>query len=162
MTLRRCAAVILAGGAMLLLPSPAHADITAFLGSLRTADPQAVRGISAGGTLLVVGVEVEYSRASEDALTGTPGISAGTVNALVRTPTGKIQFYGTVGVGVYRETLGSAGNTNTTACVGGGMTVGLAGPLRLRIDYRVITLSNPMRADTGTRQRIYAGVNLKF
>jgi hypothetical protein len=40
--------------------------------------------------------------------------------------------------------------------------IGIAGPLRVRIDYRVITLRNSMTADTSTRQRVYAGVNVKF
>ncbi len=162
MTFRRAAVAVLAGGAILLLPSLAHADITGFLGSLRTATPQTVRGVAVGGTLLVVGVEVEYTNGSEDATTATPGLTIGTISALVRTPTGKIQLYGTVGVGAYRETLGAQSNTNTTACVGGGITIGLAGPLGVRIDYRAIALRNPMAADTSTRHRVYAGVNLKF
>jgi opacity protein-like surface antigen len=162
MTFRRAAAVVLAGGAMVLLPSLARADITAFVGSIRTASSQNVRGVAVGGTLIVVGVEFEYANAPEDVAVAMPGLSTGTISALVRTPTGRIQVYGTAGVGVYRETLGILTNTNTTGCVGGGVTIGIAGPLRVRIDYRVITLRNSMTADTSTRQRVYAGVNVKF
>jgi hypothetical protein len=162
MTFRRAVVAVLAGGAILLLPSLAHADITAFLGSLRTAVPQTVVGVAAGGTLVVVGIEFEYSRGSEDAATATPGLSAGMVSALARTPTGRIQLYGVAGVGVYRERLGTETNTNATACVGGGVRIGLAGPLGVRIDYRVITLRSPMHAGTSTRQRVYAGINVKF
>ncbi|MCX6539912.1 MAG: hypothetical protein NT151_13410 [Acidobacteria bacterium] len=162
MTFRRATTVVLGVGAMVLLPSLAQADITAFLGSLRTAVPQTVRGVAAGGTLIVVGVELEYANGPEDVATATPGLSTGTISALVRTPTGRIQFYGAVGVGLYRQTLGTQTNTNTTACVGGGVTIGLAGPLGVRVDYRIITLRNPMHADASTRQRIYAGVNFKF
>ena len=160
MTFRRAAAAVLAGGAMVLLPSPAQADITAFIGSIRTAHSQNVRGVAVGGTLIVVGLEFEYANAPEDV--AMPGLSTGTVSALFRTPTGRIQIYGTAGVGMYRETLGALTNTNTTGCVGGGVTIGVAGPLRVRIDYRVITLKNSMTPDTSTRQRVYAGANVKF
>ncbi|MCX6543581.1 MAG: hypothetical protein NTV05_04110 [Acidobacteria bacterium] len=165
MTFRPTAAAVLAVGA-LLLPSPARADVTAFIGSLKSTAPQAasqtVSGVAAGVTLVVVGFEFEYSHASEDAAAAKAGLSTGMVSALVRTPTGRIQFYGMVGVGVYRETLGASATTNTMASVGGGATIGLAGPLGVRIDYRLFTLRNPANADTSTRHRIYAGVNLKF
>ena len=44
--------------------------------------------------------------------------------------------------------------------VGGGVKVNLAGPLRLRFDYRVFTLQGTPRH--AKPQRFYAGVNLKF
>ena len=161
MTIRR-AAVVLAAGAILLVPSLAHADITGFLGSLRTTNPQTVSGVAASVTLIVVGVEFEYANAPENVSTLTPRLSTGMVSALVRTPTGKIQLYGTIGVGVYREARGIVTNTNTASCIGGGVTIGLAGPLGVRLDYRIIGLRNSINADTSTRHRIYAGVNLKF
>jgi hypothetical protein len=44
--------------------------------------------------------------------------------------------------------------------VGGGVKVNLAGPLRLRFDYRVFTLQgDPLHSNP---QRFYAGLNLKF
>ena len=43
---------------------------------------------------------------------------------------------------------------------GGGVKINLAGPLRVRIDYRVFTLrGNPQHTNV---QRIYAGLNLAF
>jgi opacity protein-like surface antigen len=44
--------------------------------------------------------------------------------------------------------------------VGGGVKINLAGPLRLRLDYRVFTLQGSQR--DAKPQRFYAGVNLKF
>jgi hypothetical protein len=44
--------------------------------------------------------------------------------------------------------------------VGGGVKVSVAGPLRLRFDYRVFTLQGDPRHSKP--QRFYAGVNLKF
>ena len=43
---------------------------------------------------------------------------------------------------------------------GGGVKINIAGPLRVRIDYRVFTLrGNPRHTNV---QRIYAGMNLAF
>lgn len=162
MTFRRAATVVFAGGVLMLAPSVASADITAFLGSLRTASPQTVRGASIGGTLLVVGIELEYANSSEDVATLTPGLTTGMLSALARTPTGRIQVYGLLGAGIYRETLGGDTSTNAALCIGAGVTVALAGPLGVRIDYRVFSLRNSLDTDTSTRKRIYAGVNFKF
>jgi len=88
-------------------------------------------------------------------------------NGLVQTPIpiARMQFYGTAGGGVFRETLDlisgdRISETNVGINVGGGVKITLIGPLRLRLDYRVHTLrgtslySNP--------KRFYAGINLKF
>jgi hypothetical protein len=50
--------------------------------------------------------------------------------------------------------------TNVGVNVGGGVKMSLAGPLRLRLDYRVFTLKGSPRY--ATPQRFYAGINLKF
>jgi len=162
MTFRRAALVVLAVGAIVLLPSLAQADITAFVGSVRTTVPQTVFGAAVSGSFTIVAFELEYTNANgtADVAKGTPGLS---FSAFVRTPTGRVQFYGGLGVGVYRETLGEASaNWNTTMNVGGGLTVGLSGPLRVRVDYRIITIKNPATSQSTSRQRVYAGVNLKF
>jgi hypothetical protein len=71
-----------------------------------------------------------------------------------------MQFYGTMGGGVYHETLSERSETNFGVNVGGGVKISLAGPLRLRVDYRVFTLSgDPLHSKP---QRFYAGLNLKF
>ncbi|MEI6668607.1 MAG: hypothetical protein WCP29_10665 [Acidobacteriota bacterium] len=162
MTFRRAAAAVLAGGALLLLPSVARADITAFLGSLRTTTPQSLKGVAVGGTLIVVGLEFEYATAPEDIATSTPGLTTGLVSGVVKTPSSRAQFYVTIGAGLYRETRAAVTTTSTAGAVGGGVIVGLSGPLGVRVDYRVLTLKNSPNPDGGTRQRVYAGLNLKF
>ena len=59
----------------------------------------------------------------------------------------------TSSIGTRRET-GFAPNT------GGGVKISLAGPLRLRVDYRVFKLSGS--ALYSPSHRFYAGLNLKF
>jgi opacity protein-like surface antigen len=83
-------------------------------------------------------------------------------NGLAQTPVpiGGLQFYGTAGGGVFRETLNDSSETNFGINVGGGVKMSLAGPFRLRFDYRVFTLKGSARYETP--QRFYAGINLKF
>ena len=76
------------------------------------------------------------------------------------TPLEGMQFYGTAGGGVFHETLNIDSETNFGINVGGGIKLSLAGPLRLRFDYRVFTLQGSPRYSKA--QRFYAGVNLKF
>jgi opacity protein-like surface antigen len=146
----------------LLLPSPASADITAFLGSTPTPSTRLVKGFAAGIGLLVAGFEFEYATTNEDPLKLAPGLRTFMFNGLLQTPIpiGGLQFYGTAGGGAFRETLGAGSETNVGINVGGGVKMSLAGPLRLRFDYRVFTLrGSPLHSKP---QRFYAGLNLKF
>ena len=148
--------------ALLALPSVAHADVTAFLGINATPTNRAVRGVAGGVGLLVVAFEFEYANTTEDLAEGAPGLKTFMVNGLVQTPIplGGVQFYGTAGVGGYRETLADVSETNVGMNVGGGIKMSLVGPLRLRLDYRVFTLRGEPRYERP--QRFYAGLNLKF
>ena len=124
-----------------------------------------------GTGLLIVGFEFEYSSTDED-LTAPPGvdnvapaIKTFMFNGLLQTPVpiARMQFYGTLGGGVYHETLSIAPNadqTNFGTNVGGGAKITLVGPLRLRVDYRVYSFRGTPRHTNA--QRIYAGINLKF
>ena len=60
-------------------------------------------------------------------------------------PIAGMQFYGTAGGGVFHETLNDRIETNVGINVGGGIKMSLAGPLRLRLDYRVFTLQGTPR-----------------
>ena len=124
-------------------------------------------GFAFGAGLLVVGFEFEYAHTNED-LTDprqlAPQLHTFMFNGLVQTPVAIAGFqpYATIGGGVYRETLSApvASETNVGTNVGGGAKINLAGPLRLRVDYRVFNLrGTPLHA---TVQRFYAGINLKF
>jgi hypothetical protein len=151
--------------ALLLLAgtsTPAWADVTLFLGANTTPTNRQARGGSLGVGLLIVGFEFEYSSTSEDLKTGAPSLKVGSGNGLLQTPVPifGIQPYVTAGAGIFRERLGTSSETGVAPNVGGGVKVSLAGPLRLRVDYRVFRLGDSARYTPS--HRIYAGLNLKF
>lgn len=148
---------------LLAIPARASADITAFLGVNPTPSNRVLTGISGGVGLLIVGFEFEYANTREDLDQLAPSLRTFMFNGLLQTPVpiAGMQFYGTAGGGVYREELLDERETNVGMNVGGGVKMNLAGPLRLRLDYRIFTLRGE-----GVRhskpQRFYAGLNLKF
>ncbi len=160
MTRVRFALATLVAVATLGVPAPAQADITAFLGSTPSPANRGVRGVAIGVSLLVVGFEFEYAHASEGA--STPGLRTGMGNVFLQTPVAVlgIRPYLTTGVGVYREGQDAREETSVGFNSGGGAKITVAGPLRLRLDYRVFTLKgDPLQSRV---HRIYAGANLSF
>jgi hypothetical protein len=147
--------------AVLLAPSLARADATLFLGSNSAGDDRAaVRGLSLGVSLVIVGFEFEYASASEDVLEARPSLRTTSGNVFVQTVGLPVQLYLTTGAGLYRERLVNDQETAFVLNNGGGVKIPLAGPLRVRVDYRVFTLrGNPQHTNV---QRIYAGLNLAF
>ncbi len=147
---------------MLLVAAPAYADLTAFVGTNATPSNRPVRGFGVGLSLLVIGFEFEYSDTAADEMADAPGFRTGMFNLLVQTPFGisGLQFYGTVGGGLYQETGGGLEETNAGSNAGAGVKIAVAGPIRLRLDYRVFTLRGSPQHDT--HQRLYAGFNLGF
>ena len=147
----------------LLVPASASADVTAFFGVNPTPSNRVLTGFSGGIGLLVVGFEFEYASTVEDADQLAPALKTYMVNGLVQTPIpiGGMQFYATAGGGVFREILDDASETNVGMNIGGGIKMNLAGPLRLRLDYRVFTLRGDVVRHPRP-QRFYAGLNLKF
>ena len=140
----------------------ASADITAFIGITPTPQNHTVRGFAFGFGLLVVGFEFEYAGIVEDALEGLPALRTGSGNVLLQTPVAihGVQLYGTTGGVAYRETLGTRQETHYGTNIGGGAKIRLAGPLRVRLDYRIFKLQGePIHS---TYQRFYAGANLSF
>lgn len=163
MRLQRLSFICVVFCLVVLIPSAARADLTAFLGSNPTPTARLVKGVSAGVGLVIVGFEFEYAHTNEDREQAAPGLWTYMFNGLLQTPfpIAGMQFYGTAGGGVFHETLNDVfSETNVGINVGGGIKLSLAGPLRLRFDYRVFTLQgSPMYSKP---QRFYAGVNLKF
>jgi hypothetical protein len=145
---------------VILCPSAARADATFFVGSNFTPENRPVIGGAIGVSLLVVGFEFEYSKTSEDLDSLAPSLITGMGNVLVQLP-GSVSPYGTIGAGFYREKLGElSSETHFGSNFGGGLKITLAGPLRVRIDYRLFSLQgNPRESKS---HRIYAGLNLMF
>jgi hypothetical protein len=141
-------------------PVPASADVTGFLGLTTSPSTRPARGFAVGINLLIVGFEFEYSKTSEDAVKVSPSLTTGMFNGLLMTPTGGTQLYVTVGGGVFRERFGALGETNFGTNIGGGIKIGLFGPIRLRLDYRIYNLRGTPRYNTP--QRFYAGINIPF
>lgn len=140
-------------------PGLAHADFTTFLGVSTTPSTRSAKGFAVGVSLVVIGFEFEYANVVERTADGAPSLRTGMLNGLVQTPT-KTQLYLTAGGGFFRERLGTATATSFGTNLGGGIKLSLAGPVRLRIDYRVFSLrGEPLYPNP---QRIYGGLNISF
>ena len=141
---------------------PASADITGFLGLSPTPETRSLKGFAVGFGVLVVGFEFEYSSLSENEDDLSPSLKTGSGNILIQTPieVSGMQLYGTIGGGLYRERLIELQETSFTTNLGGGVKLRLAGPLRLRLDYRLFRLNgDPLHQ---TYHRFYAGANVGF
>jgi len=148
--------------AVMALARPAAADLTGFIGATTAPTTRLASGVAVGFSLLIVGFEFEYSWAGESQPELAPSLATGMFNVLLQTPVpiARTQFYATAGAGVYRERLGDLQETNFGVNVGGGAKITLAGPLRLRLDYRFFKLQGS--AIQSRPQRFYAGLNLAF
>lgn len=148
--------------ALFAAPRPAGADATLFLGATTSPENRAVRGFGVGVSLLIIGFEFEYANTQEDQTTLSPSLRTYSGNVLVQTPPGfsGFQFYATTGTGFFRERLGNDQETSYAFNSGGGAKISLAGPLRVRLDYRIFNLRGDARHSKV--QRVYAGVNLMF
>jgi hypothetical protein len=147
---------------LLLSATPAFADVTLFIGANTTPANRQVRGGAFGIGLLVVGFEVEYAYTTDDPSAAAPSLKIGNGNLLLQTPVPVygIQPYFTTGGGFYSETLGAHNDMGFALNTGGGVKISLAGPVRVRVDYRVIKLGSG--ALFTPAHRIYAGLNLKL
>ena len=145
-----------------LVSAPARADITGFIGANTTPANRQVYGGALGFGLLIVGFELEYAFTPDDVSATAPSLKTGTGNVLLQTPVAFMGFqpYFTTGGGIYQEELGTHSDTGFGLNTGGGVKVSLAGPLRLRVDYRVFKLGSG--ALHSPAHRVYAGLNLKF
>ena len=109
-----------------------------------------------------VSVEFEYLRSRSDPVASGSGIATFAGNILVQPlqQRSRFQFYGTLGVGLYSVMRDYQGSTDSARNIGGGAKVTLAGPWKLRMDYRAFLL-----AGTGGEQlahRFYVGIAAGF
>ena len=140
--------------------TPASADITGFFGVSSTPAKHSGTGFAIGTGLLIVGFEFEYANLAEDKVNSIPGLKTGMANLLVQTPSKSLQFYATTGGGMFSESYRGASTTSFGSNIGGGVKIALAGPFRLRLDYRVYQLKGtPLYPNP---KRFYAGINLSF
>jgi hypothetical protein len=160
--MRRIRAAGIAALLSLAAAAPARADATAFIGANTTPANRSVKGISLGTGLLIIGFEGEYAKTTGEDTVAAPSLTTGTGNVLLQTPGAFFGFqpYVIAGAGLYRERLGTHQDTSFLTNTGGGVKVTLAGPIRLRVDYRVFKLGSG--ALYSPAHRIYAGINLKF
>jgi len=143
--------------------STASADVTGFIGANTSPANRQVRGASLGVALLVIfGFEFEYSDTTNDPSALAPSLKVGSANVFFQTPTAIFGFqpYFTTGGGLYSETLNARNDKGFAPNTGGGVKISLAGPVRVRVDYRVFKLGSS--ALVSTSHRIYAGINLAF
>jgi hypothetical protein len=153
---------LLAAAIVLSVASPVLADATVFIGTTTTPSIRAVKGFSIGSGFLIVGFEFEYADTSQDLIEGAPSLRTGMGNVLLQTPVAihGFQPYFTTGGGLFRERLGTQFETSFGTNTGGGVKISLAGPIRVRVDYRVFNLrGDPLHE---TAHRLYAGLNIKF
>jgi hypothetical protein len=162
------ALLALVAGAM-----PAHADLTGFVGVQTSPATRPATGVSIGTGLLVLGFEFEYSQARGDdacpsplsTVECAPSVRTGMFNVLVQTPRGVIprtQLYVTAGGGFFRERFNALDvqETGLGTNVGGGAKIVLAGPLRVRLDYRVFKFGGDSVYQKP--QRFSVGLNIAF
>lgn len=152
--------LVLAAVSVLGVATSARADITAFIGTSPTPANRLVRGGAVGAGLLIIGFELEYSAVDEDLTDAAPSLKTGMGNVILQAPFSDFQPYLTTGAGLFHESLGTHSETSFGTNAGGGVKIGLAGPVRLRVDYRVFKLGSG--ALNSPAHRIYAGLNLKF
>src|SRR5262245_60628246 len=160
--MRRIAVGALALTILTLTARRADADATAFVGVNTTPANRLSRGVAIGVGFLIFGFEGEYTYTSDDLQAGAPELKMGNGNVLLQTPfeIHGVQPYVTAGVGFYSETLAARNESGFLVNTGAGVKVALAGPLRVRVDYRVLKLGSG--ALFSPAHRIYAGLNLKF
>jgi len=153
---------------VLMTPLSARADATVLVGLTSVDALRPSFGWSFSYRPSAVGVEVEY-------LSTVPGdYSAGGIFGSVIVVPGTIsnvQIFVLGGVGVWGEGFDGGKRTGvlSAANVGGGVLVGLGGPVRLRLDYRLFRLGEVAEAEVGAiapsrkhPQRIAAGLYFDF
>ena len=138
------------------------ADVTVFLGATPSPVNRGLTGAAVGFGLVIVGAEAEMTRWPADTRSGTSGLTTWSANGLLQTPGGisPVQLYATVGAGLYRETTGLTSRMSTALNTGGGLKVKVAGPIRLRLDYRLFRLQGTPQ--TAVLHRVYGGASLAF
>jgi hypothetical protein len=160
----RVMALMLSAAPAVAQPPDSPVSITAFGGVAMAFGPHPATGVAIAlkphpGP---VSLEFEYLRSRPDPFASGSGIASLAGNILVQPSwqRSRFQYYGTLGVGFYSLVRDYQGSTDSARNIGGGAKVTLAGPWKLRMDYRAFLL-----ARTGGAQlahRFYVGVVAGF
>jgi opacity protein-like surface antigen len=148
-------------GLLLGTAAPAYADFTFIIGSNNTPTKRTVKGFSLGGGGMIA-TEFEYANNGENIDEATPGLRTFMGNMLVQTPfpVAGFQPYATAGIGYYRERLDTFEESGFVFNSGVGVKRNIFGPLKVRLDYRVLKLrGEPLHSSV---HRIYSGIHLAF
>jgi len=142
-------------------------NITAFAGVAMAPGPHPAIGVAVGHKPRPgpVSLEFEYWRSRRDPAAGVPAIGTFAVNILTQPSRqrSRFQFYGTFGVGLYALLRDPQVSEVTEARnIGGGAKVTLAGPLKLRMDYRAFFLAKLDGDYPPNEHRFYVGIVAGF
>jgi hypothetical protein len=148
-------------------------NITAFGGVAMAPGPHPAIGVAVGvkssGLLsrrpTPVSLEFEYARSRSDPAGGVPAIVTFAGNLLIQPlrQTSRRRFYGTIGAGLFVHLLDRrSSEANDAWNIGGGAKVTLAGPLKLRVDYRAFFLFPVSGEYHSNEHRFYAGIVAGF
>jgi opacity protein-like surface antigen len=155
------AAVLTVGLGALLAPAPARAgDVTAFV-AIPSPTDRWNRGFGAALSSTwfnVVSFEGEAARIPGE--TTDTSMSSFTASALLSPPMGALTPYGGVGVGLFRQTVGSDSDIGRLKAWIVGAKVKLGGLVVLKAEYRKLDLGGTPLVDMDSR--ISAGAGLSF
>ena len=160
--------------ALLVLASatPAYSDGTLFFGGITAGAVRPTADVAIGVVRSVGGFELDYAQTTGAGTLARHSIGTFGVNLVLQTPprANGLQFLGFVGFGLYGETTGIGGPGSGEVLyktIGGGTKVPLAGPLKVRLDYRVVLPGEAGDASAGFTvqhhlQRISVGITAVF
>jgi hypothetical protein len=110
-----------------------------------------------------VSVEVEFTRISDNPSKQVPAIVAISINFLIPVKIRHVRAYGLAGLGGYLlKSPYRTSEPDNAYNFGGGVLLPLAGPAKLRIDYRYFNLA-PLEGEYQTKlHRLFLGVTAGF
>ena len=157
------------GALILMNPVSARADATVLLGLMSVGGPRPSFGVAVGYCPSAAGFEIEYL-GTLGGQTADHSSAGGIFASLIVQPVtiSNVQFFGIGGFGVWGETFADGTGTGELNAknIGGGVKIGIAERLRLRLDYRLFLLGDPEGASgvpsTKHPQRLSAGLHLVF
>lgn len=151
----------MAFAAVLAAARPATADLVVFRGAAKGDSGRTVNGVGLGLSAGLVGLEFEYARTRGTDAPNTPALQTGIATLLVQAPLRwGIRVYGAAGGGLYQVPQGETADIGFLISGGGGMSLPLLRPVRLRLDYRHLRLGRS--AGRPAPHRVTLGLILPF